>query len=231
MAKLFVEKSISITASAKTVWQVLTDPEITHEWIKEFSESFTRLESDWQLGSLVLWKDKDNKNHVEGKVTVLELYKRLRFSVMPADEVSNWEIKEDDGITYILTEENGQTLLAITQGDFGLMPEHEKYYHMTNTIWERVLPKVKVLAEWMEKLIKKGFKDIRVCPIPAALDFGEHTHEEHTVHVILDCELTIADSGTSKTYGSGDYVEFPAGTTHAVKSGPTAGSMIVGIKA
>lgn len=82
----------------------------------------------------------------------------------------------------------------------------------------------------IKKLEKEGFTDIRVCPIPPRFDSGEHTHDEHTVHVILTGELTITDKNNTKTFYPGDCVEFGAGTTHSAKGGAKKGSMIVGVK-
>ncbi len=84
--------------------------------------------------------------------------------------------------------------------------------------------------QWMEKLKKDGFTDLRVCPLPPNIDTGKHTHEQHTVHIILDGELTIIDNTGRKTYGNGDRVEFPAGTTHKAIGTSGGGSMIVGVK-
>lgn len=84
--------------------------------------------------------------------------------------------------------------------------------------------------EWMKKLKKEGFTDLRVCPIESGFDSGEHTHEEHTVHVILSGELIIIDHKCTKTYRPGDKVEFPVGTTHSAKGGRKKGRMIVGVK-
>lgn len=80
-------------------------------------------------------------------------------------------------------------------------------------------------------LEKQGFSDIRVCPIEPGFDSGEHTHDEHTVHVILSGELTIQDQNGKITFIPGDTVEFPAGTTHkAFGMKNESGSMIVGVK-
>lgn len=81
--------------------------------------------------------------------------------------------------------------------------------------------------EWMEKLKQEGFTDIETRPIPTG-DFPEHTHDQHTVHVILDGELTIVASEDTRVFRAGDRVEFPAGTTH--KSKGTSGRMIIGVK-
>ena len=57
MPKLFVEKTIEINAPASTVWDVLTNPEQTSEWAPEFAGGAEfRIESDWKLGSPVLWR-------------------------------------------------------------------------------------------------------------------------------------------------------------------------------
>ncbi len=85
--------------------------------------------------------------------------------------------------------------------------------------------------EWIKKLEQEGFENIRVCPIEAGFDSGEHTHDEHTVHVILNGELTISNLEGSKTFRQGDRVEFPAETKHKAKGGVNAGRMIVGVKA
>ena len=84
--------------------------------------------------------------------------------------------------------------------------------------------------EWIRKLKEEGFTDIRVCPIESNFDSGEHTHDEHTVHVILTGELTIIDKNGVKTFYPGDKVEFPKGTTHKAIGRPKRGSMIVGVK-
>lgn len=84
--------------------------------------------------------------------------------------------------------------------------------------------------KWIKILEKEGFKDIMVCPIEANFDSREHTHNEHTVHVILSGELTIVDKKGRKTYCPGDRIEFPVGTTHKALGGSKKGSMIVGVK-
>lgn len=95
--------------------------------------------------------------------------------------------------------------------------------HLWEIAWN---PAWETEQEWIKKLEQEGFREIRICPIPR--DAGEHTHDQHTVHVILEGELTIEDQEGTKTFRPGDRVEFPAGTTH--KASGTGGSMIVGVK-
>ncbi len=81
MEKLFVEKSIKINTPASRVWDVLTKPEFTDQWAPEFSGGAEfHIESDWKLGSPVLWKGQDGSVIVQGNVTALEPNKFLRFT-------------------------------------------------------------------------------------------------------------------------------------------------------
>lgn len=84
--------------------------------------------------------------------------------------------------------------------------------------------------EWIAKLKNEGFKDIRVCPVEPTSEFGEHSHDEHTVHVILKGELHVKDKTGKKTMKEGDYFEFPASTTHSTKTGPHGVTFIVAVR-
>ena len=147
MEKLFVEKSIKINAPASRVWDALTRPEFTDQWALEFSGGAEfHIESDWKLGSPVLWKGQDGSMIVQGNVTALEPNKFLRFTVFDV-RGEKPPVTEEDGITYELTEQNGETMLRLSQGDFSVMAEGEKYHRLSAEVWDRVLPKVKELAE------------------------------------------------------------------------------------
>ena len=147
MPKLFVEKTIVIDVPASKVWDVLTRYEHTGKWAPEFSGGAEfHIESDWKLGSPVLWKDQDGKVIVEGKVTALEPNTFLRFTVFDV-RGEKPPVTQEDGITYELTEHSGKTTFRLLQGDFSVMAEGEKYHRLSAEVWDRVLPKVKELAE------------------------------------------------------------------------------------
>lgn len=82
----------------------------------------------------------------------------------------------------------------------------------------------------IKQLEQEGYTEVRTCPIPPNLDLPEHTHDEHTVHVILRGDLIITENGISTTYKPGDTVEFPAGTTHKARGSTDSGRMITGVK-
>jgi uncharacterized protein YndB with AHSA1/START domain len=145
--KLFVNKAIEINAPASKIWNALTRREFTDQWASEFTGgSEFHIESDWKLGSPVLWTGLDGSLIVQGNVTSLKSQKFLRFTVFDV-RGEKPPVTDEDGITYELTEQNGQTLLRLSQGDFSAMAEGEKYRNLSAEIWDRVLPKVKELAE------------------------------------------------------------------------------------
>ena len=147
MSKLFVDKSAEINAPISRVWTVLTDRNFTSQWAPEFSGgSPFHIESGWRLGSPVLWKDAEGKTIVQGNVTALEAPRFLRFTVFDVRSEKP-PVTEEDGITYELSEKAGKTTLHILQGDFAAMPDGQKFRDMSAEIWDRVLAKLKELAE------------------------------------------------------------------------------------
>src|SRR5215510_4782165 len=123
MSRLFVDQSIEMNSPASRVWEVLTVPGYTAEWASEFNggEPF-HIESDWELGSPVFWKDKNGKTIVEGNVTAVEPQKLLRFTVFDVRS-ERPAVTQEDGITFQLLEKDGKTVLQVLQGDFSGMPQ------------------------------------------------------------------------------------------------------------
>jgi uncharacterized protein YndB with AHSA1/START domain len=149
MNKLFVEKTIAINAPVFKVWDAITKRENTNEWALEFSSGGPQfnIESTWELGGPVLWKGQDGTVIVEGNVTAAEQNRLLRFTVFDVRSPERPPVTDEDGITFQLSEENGKTTLRILQGDFSVMTDGEKYRDLSAEIWNKVLPKVKELAE------------------------------------------------------------------------------------
>ncbi|MBM7650785.1 SRPBCC family protein [Neobacillus cucumis] len=151
MTKLFVDKAIEINAPATIVWDVLTLSEYNGQWAVEFSSGGPQfhLESTWELGSPVYWKGQDGTVIVEGNVTAVERDKLLRFTVFDVRMEERPAVTDEDGITFQLAEEEEQTTLHILQGDFSTMTDGAKYRDASAEIWDKVLPKVKRMAEEM----------------------------------------------------------------------------------
>lgn len=152
MPKLFVDKSIEIDALPFKVWDVLTLPEYTSQWAPAFERGGPfRIESSWRIGAPVLWKDEDEQAVVEGTVTRIEPEKLLRFTVFDVRAAQRPAVTEEDGITFELSQRAARTLLRVRQGDFSTMPEGEKHRQASGEIWDRVLPRIKELAEQPEE--------------------------------------------------------------------------------
>jgi uncharacterized protein YndB with AHSA1/START domain len=149
MTKLFVDKAIEINAPALKVWDVLTRSELNRQWAVEFSSGGPEfhLESTWALGSPVYWKGQDGTVIVEGNVTAVQQDKLLRFTVFDVRMDERPEATEEDGITFQLAEGEGKTTLHILQGDFSAMTNGQFYRDASADIWDKVLPKVKRMAE------------------------------------------------------------------------------------
>lgn len=148
MSKLYVDKSVEIHASSARVWDILTSRVHTQEWASEFTAGGPRLhiESQWVLGTPVLWKNEKGATLVEGEVTACVPHSLLRFTVFDV-QGPRPHVGSEDGITFKLTERGGHTVLWISQGDFSTMADGAKYRDLSDEIWERALPRIKHLAE------------------------------------------------------------------------------------
>ncbi len=121
---------------------MLTRPDLTSLWAPEFSGG-----SPLRLGSPVLWKDQNGNSVVEGNVTALESERLLRFTVFDTRSPQRPPVGVEDGVTLELSREEDQTILHVRQGDFSVMPDAEKFQRLSAETWDRVLPKIKQLAE------------------------------------------------------------------------------------
>ena len=148
MSKLYVDKSVEIDASPARVWEVLTSRELTTDWASEFSSGGPQIhiESDWVVGSPVLWKNQKGHVVVEGTVTAAELHSLLQYTVFDVD-ARRPALGPHDGVTYKLTDRSGKTILWVSQGDFSTMADGARYRELSEAIWERALARIKRLAE------------------------------------------------------------------------------------
>ncbi|MEX1020604.1 MAG: SRPBCC domain-containing protein [Litorilinea sp.] len=137
MSELTVYKSIEIDAPAARVWEVLTNPVLSCQWIEQFWPGFGALESDWQTGSVMRWKTADGEIDLESQILAIQTARLLRYSfTMP-----------EDIVTLALEERDGQTVLSVTHGDFSKKPDAEECYAGALAGWAMNLPNIKGLAE------------------------------------------------------------------------------------
>ena len=144
---LIVTNSITINAPAEKVWDALVNPEQTKKYMFG-SEAI----SDWKPGSELLWKGNYEGNDmvfVKGKIVDINPAKFLSYTTVDpnsgiADIPENYLT-----VTYDLKEENGQTILTATQGDYSTVGDGEKRFRETldGGGWQPILVEIKKLLE------------------------------------------------------------------------------------
>jgi uncharacterized protein YndB with AHSA1/START domain len=144
---LIVTNSIAINASASKVWDALTNPMQTKKYMFGCETV-----SDWKKGSPLLWR----MNH-EGKEFIA--VKGIITDVQPGKFLAYTTIDPNSGIddipenyltvTYQLSDENGKTVLTVSQGDYSKVGEGEKRYKETidGGGWTPILVEIKKMVE------------------------------------------------------------------------------------
>jgi len=112
MEKLTLETEITFNAPAAEVWKGITDPEIVKQYF--FG---TMQESDWKVGSPITWKGEWDGKAYEDKGKILEITPGEYLKYTYWSSMGGTEDKPESyaNVTYILTEEEGKTILKITQ--------------------------------------------------------------------------------------------------------------------
>lgn len=60
--------------------------------------------------------------------------------------------------------------------------------------------------------------------------YEDHTHATETAHIILDGEMTLTQSGETRTFSVGERCDVPAGAVHSAKMGPRGCRYLIGEK-
>ena len=148
MSQLVVKNTITIQAPASKVWDALTNPEQT----KKYMFGCEAL-SDWQPGSPLIWKGTFNGVEmvaVKGDVVSIEPGKSLVYTVIDPNNPKIPDLPENYlTITCLLTEQYGQTILDVSQGDYSTVAEGESRYKHTvdGGGWDPILTQIKTLCE------------------------------------------------------------------------------------
>ena len=144
MAPLLVEKSIVIHSSAKNIWEVLTDPTLSYQWVQTWWPEVQTIESTWRYGDPVLWKLNNGETGARGTVTNSHPYRELQFTFRLTDSEG---VPKTEQIQYELEQGQGLILLHVKVGNFGDTREQELRYAAAVESWHKALPKIRDLAE------------------------------------------------------------------------------------
>jgi uncharacterized protein YndB with AHSA1/START domain len=148
MDNLFIRNEITINAPAEKVWDALVNPEQTKKYMFGCETV-----SDWQPGSPLLWKmEHEGKEFIPVKGNVVEIRpgQFLAYTVIDPNSTIP-DIPENYlTVTYELEENNGQTKLTVTQGDYSKVADGERRYkdsYNNGEGWNPILVQIKALLE------------------------------------------------------------------------------------
>ena len=147
---LIVKNTISIKATAARVWDALTNPIQT----KKYMFGCEAL-SDWKEGSPLVWKgnfDGVELVAVKGVIIKIQAEKFLAYTTIDPNSQVPDQPENYLTVTYELAEEDGQTILTITQGDYRTVADGDKRYQETiaGGGWSPILQEVRKLTEGYE---------------------------------------------------------------------------------
>ena len=125
-----VQKTVTIQADPKKVWEALTESECTKEYF--FG---CHVISDWKEGGKIVYKAQET-THVNGTIIRIEPGTFLQYC-FPSPTGNTYKVSFD------LTPTNGDTLLTVTQGDF----DDEERYEETSKGWDYILRGLKEVVE------------------------------------------------------------------------------------
>ena len=146
--KLLVQNSIEINASPAEVWDALVNPDKT----KVYMFGCEAL-SEWEPGSTLLWQanvEGTDVVFVKGKIVEIKAPELLKYTVIDPHADMEDIPKNYLNVTYTLTEENGKTVLTVTQDGFEDAADGEKRYKDTYNNgdgWNPILLEIKKLLE------------------------------------------------------------------------------------
>ncbi|KFF15763.1 SRPBCC domain-containing protein [Flavobacterium hydatis] len=146
--QLTVNNSIEINAPASKVWDALTNPEKT----KIYMFGCEAL-SNWEIGSELLWQanyEGQDLVFVKGHILNIEPNKKLIYSTFDPNSTIA-DIPENYlNVTYELADNNGKTILNVSQGDYATVADGQRRYceALNNGEgWNPILVEIKKLVE------------------------------------------------------------------------------------
>jgi uncharacterized protein YndB with AHSA1/START domain len=142
-----VDNTVRINAPIAKVWEALTEP----SWTKKYMFNCA-VESDWKVGSPVLWKMQHEGQEiipVKGYVEEILPGRFIKYSVIdPSMGIP--DIPENYlHVTYALSETEGQTELNVIQDGYDHAAKGEERYQeaVKGGGWSSILAVIKELLE------------------------------------------------------------------------------------
>ena len=148
MQNLILQNKITINASPAKVWDALVNPEQTKKYMFGCETV-----SDWKVGSALLWQGNyEGKTmvFVKGFIKEIQVNKILKYTVIDPNATMP-DIPENYlNVTYELSEQNGETVLTVSQDGFETAADGEKRYQDVYNYgegWNPILIEIKRIVE------------------------------------------------------------------------------------
>jgi uncharacterized protein YndB with AHSA1/START domain len=140
MAGIVATAEIAIAAEPDRVWETLTDPAAVKQWM--FG---TDLETDWQVGSPIVWKGEYEGKAYEDKGEVLVYDAPQRLSVSHFSPTTGQDDVPENyhTLVYELTPVDAGTHVTLTQDNNGSDDEAKR----STENWQHALEGIKAHAE------------------------------------------------------------------------------------
>lgn len=144
---MVIKKSINIKATPEALWDVLTNPKITQQYMYGCA-----VVSEWVIGCPIYWNGKTEQGeditYVKGHIQSVDAPKQVQFTMFDPN-VGLDDIPENYvSLKYDLQKlEDNTVLFSLEQGDYSTVENSQKRYEESLQGWDYVLPILKELAE------------------------------------------------------------------------------------
>jgi uncharacterized protein YndB with AHSA1/START domain len=148
MYPLNIVNQIEIKAPASSVWDALTNPEMTKQYMFGYETI-----SDWEIGSSLLWQGEyEGKKMVFVKGHIVDLVPNQLLSYTVIEPNGSIPDLPENYLTvsYELVQKDGYTLFTVTQGDYNTVAEGARRFEESSNGGEGWNPILKAIKELIE---------------------------------------------------------------------------------
>ena len=143
---LSYQKSIEFNASKEQVWDALTNPAKTKQYMYG-----CEVISNWNVGDPIIWKglteDGQEIIYVKGEITAIDPGNSVSFSMFDPN-MGLQDVPENYVyLTYTLSSQGETTSLHLDQGDYSSVENGQQRYEDTIKGWEYVYPLMRKVIE------------------------------------------------------------------------------------
>ena len=145
MSNLKLIYEVYMRTTPEQLWEALTNPKLTIHY--DFGSA---VESDWKLGSPIVYKTAGGKGSISVQGTVVEHEPQVKL-VHTWEEAWNAESREDrpSRVTYAIQSMGTVCRLTVTHDDFA---SETQTYRMVTSAWPMIISGLKTLLETGEPL-------------------------------------------------------------------------------